>query len=150
MGAPGLRSGSDWAPWLQIGVLGITFGVSRLHFGWTWELFDALWGHLVSIWVPQASKIDAEGDQADTTKTIENHCFSGVLEVWRVILEAWRSSGSSCWRAGWQRAAFLRGWLVVAGAGWEAGWPRGPPGAESTRSGVENAISGGPESINFI
>ena len=44
--APGLRLGSDWAPWLQIGVLGVTFGASRLHFGWAWELLDALWGSL--------------------------------------------------------------------------------------------------------
>ena len=31
--APGLRLASDWAPWLQIGVLGVTFGPSGLHFG---------------------------------------------------------------------------------------------------------------------
>ena len=42
----GFRLGSDWAQWLQIGVLGVTFVVSRLHFGWAWELLDALWGSL--------------------------------------------------------------------------------------------------------
>ena len=43
LGAPGLTVGSDWVPWLQIGVLGVTFGASRLHFGWAWEVLDCLW-----------------------------------------------------------------------------------------------------------
>jgi hypothetical protein len=33
MAAPGLRLGSDWAPWLHIDVLGVTFGASRPDFG---------------------------------------------------------------------------------------------------------------------
>ena len=33
LGAPGLRSGSDCAPWPQIDVLGVTFGASRPDFG---------------------------------------------------------------------------------------------------------------------
>ena len=33
LGAAGLRLGSDWAPWLQIDVLGVTFGASRRDFG---------------------------------------------------------------------------------------------------------------------
>ena len=45
-------------------------------------------GHLVSIWMTWASKIDAGGDQADMAKTIENREFSKVLEVWRVFLDA--------------------------------------------------------------
>ena len=33
LGGPGLRLGSDWAPWLRIEVLGVTFGGCRLDFG---------------------------------------------------------------------------------------------------------------------
>ena len=33
LGDPGLRLGLDWAPWLQIDVLGVTFGASRPDFG---------------------------------------------------------------------------------------------------------------------
>jgi hypothetical protein len=33
LGDPGLRLGSDWAPWLQIDVLGVTFGAPRPDFG---------------------------------------------------------------------------------------------------------------------
>jgi hypothetical protein len=33
LAAPGLRLGSDWAPWLRIEVLGVTFGGCRLDFG---------------------------------------------------------------------------------------------------------------------
>ena len=33
LGVPGLRLGSDWAPWLHIDVLGVTFGASRPDFG---------------------------------------------------------------------------------------------------------------------
>ena len=73
-----------------------------------------------------ASKIDAAGDRADIAKTYENSKFSMVLEGWKVILEAWSSSGSSCWHTGWQKASWLEGWLAVAGAGWEACWPQGP------------------------
>ena len=62
-----------------------------------------------------ASKMNAAGDQADIAKTIENNSLSLVFEVWRVILEAWRSSGLSCWHTGWQLAGWLMGWLVVAG-----------------------------------
>ena len=46
LAAFGLRLVSDWVQWLQIGVLGVNFGASRLHFGWAWELLDALWGSL--------------------------------------------------------------------------------------------------------
>ena len=53
-------------------------------------------------------------------------------------LEAWMSFGLSCCHTGWQKAGWLEGWLVAAGAGWEvvweAGWPQGPPGAEDTGS----------------
>ena len=34
LGASGLRLGLDWVQWFRIGVLGVTSGVSRLHFGW--------------------------------------------------------------------------------------------------------------------
>ena len=77
--------------------------------------------------MPRASKTDAAGNQADIAKTYEYLWFSMVLEGWRVILEAWRSSGLSCWHTGWQLAGWLTDWLVVAGAGWGADWPQGPP-----------------------
>ena len=102
----------------------------------------AFGGHLVALWVPRASKMDAAGDQADIAKTYENHWFlvvlggwRGIWEAWRGIWGAWRSFGFGFWRTGWQLAGWLEGWLVVAGAGWEAGWPQGSPGAEGTRSG---------------
>ena len=53
--------------------------------GSSWMPFG---GHLVSIWVPRASKMGAAGDHADTAKIIENRWFSNVLELWGVILEA--------------------------------------------------------------
>jgi len=56
--APGLRLGSDWAPWLRIGILGVIFGASRLHFGWAWELLGRFWRALGVI-------LDAAGDKAD-------------------------------------------------------------------------------------
>jgi hypothetical protein len=33
LGVPGLRLGSDWAPWLHIDVLGVIFGAPRPDFG---------------------------------------------------------------------------------------------------------------------
>ena len=36
LGVPGPTVGSDWAPWVQIEELGVTFGASRLHFGCAW------------------------------------------------------------------------------------------------------------------
>ena len=81
----------------------------------------AFGGHLGLLWVLWTSKIDAAGNQADIAKTIEHHWFSEVLEGWRVILEAWRSSGFCFWYTGWHLAGWLEGRLVVAGAGWEAG-----------------------------
>jgi hypothetical protein len=33
LGASGFKLGSDWAPWLQIDVSGVTFGASRPDFG---------------------------------------------------------------------------------------------------------------------
>ena len=44
-------------------------------------------GHLVPLWVPRASQMDAVGNQADIAKTIENHWFSKVLEGWKGIWE---------------------------------------------------------------
>lgn len=41
--APGLTTGPDWAPWVNIGVLGVTLGASRLHSGCAWELLACLW-----------------------------------------------------------------------------------------------------------
>ena len=67
--------------------------------------------------MPRASKMDAAGDKADIAKTIERHEFSGVLEPWGVILEAWRSPGVGFWHTGWHLAGWLEGWLVLAG-GW--------------------------------
>ena len=64
----------------------------------------AFGGQLVSLRVPWASKIDAAGNQADIAKTNEKQTFSKVLEGWRVILEAWRSSGLSSWHGGRQLA----------------------------------------------
>ena len=87
----------------------------------------------MSIWVPRASKMDAAGDKADIAKTIEHHQFSGVLEGWRMILGAWRSSRLSCWHTGWHLADWLKGWLVVAGAGREA-LATDTPSAEESRS----------------
>ena len=121
--------GSDWA---QIGHHGskLEYWESLLvppgcTLGGLGSSLMAFGGHLVPLWVPQASKMDAVGNQADIAKTIENYRFSKVLEGWRVILEAWRSSGFSCWHAGWQLdgwlEGWLEGWLVVAGAGWGAG-----------------------------
>ena len=68
----GLGTGWDWGGDLGalgcIGAAGITFGVCRVHFGKAWD-------HLVALWVPRASKMDAAGDQADIAKTYENHWF---------------------------------------------------------------------------
>ena len=61
----GLRLGAG----LQIDFLGVTFGASRPDFGWAWELFDYLWGHLGVISFRVASKIDAAGD-LDIAKTV--------------------------------------------------------------------------------
>ena len=58
----------------------------------------------MSLWVPWASKIDTAGNQADVAKNDENHRFSMVVEVWRVISEARRSSGMGVWHSGWQKA----------------------------------------------
>ena len=80
----------------------------------------------MSLWMPRASKMDAAGDQADIAKTNENHWFSRVWGGWRVIVEAWGSSGPRCWHTGWQKAGWLEGWLVVAGAGWQLGWAQVP------------------------
>ena len=85
--------------------------------------------------MPRAFKIDAAGDQADIAKTYGNLWLSMLSQGWRVILEACRSSGLSCWYTGWQLAGSLTGWQVLAGAGWEAGWPQGPPGTEDMRWG---------------
>ena len=41
-----LRLGSDWAPWLQIGVLRVTFAASRLYFGRALELHHCSWRSL--------------------------------------------------------------------------------------------------------
>ena len=94
--------------------------------------------------------MDAAGHQADIAKTIENHRFSMVLVSWRVILEVWRSSGSSRWHAGWQLAGWLMGWLVVACAGWEAGWPQGTPRSRGTPVGRGLTVCvGGPRSSHL-
>ena len=68
--------GSDWASWLQSGVVGITFGVPGLTLGGLGSSLIAFGGHLVSIWMTWASKIDAAGDRAGIAKTIENRWFS--------------------------------------------------------------------------
>ena len=54
----------------------------------------------------QASRINLH-----PSKIIGSHSF---FWTWRVILEAWRSSGLRCWRTGWQ----LTGLLTVAGWWW--------------------------------
>ena len=65
LGAPGLTVGSNWAPWVYVGPLGVTFGASRLHFGWALELLDCLWRSVSVTLMPRVSKMDAAGDQAD-------------------------------------------------------------------------------------
>ena len=125
-GAPGPTVGSNWRHGLTLEhweSLAVPPGCTLGELGISLTAFA---GHLVSLWMPWASKMDAAGDQADITKAIENHRFSLVFEVWEVILEAWRRSGLSCWRTRWQLAGLLKGWLAVPGAGWEAGWPQGP------------------------
>ena len=81
----GLRLGSDWA---QIGRNGskLKYWESLLVFpGCTLGRLGSSWiafgGHLGSIWVARASKMDAEGDKADIAKTIENNWFSGFFEA---------------------------------------------------------------------
>ena len=97
-----------------------------------------------------ASKTDATGDQADIAKNIEKHRFSLVWEDWRVILEAWRSFGLSCWQPGWQLPGWLEDWLAVAGAGWKSGWPQGFLELREPGGGVVNHWSGGPRTTTFI
>ena len=72
MVASGLRLTSDETQTqrLQIDELGITFAADRLHLGWLGSSLIAFGGHLGSIWVPRASKMNAPGDQADNAKTI--------------------------------------------------------------------------------
>ena len=74
-------------------------------------------GHLVSIWAPWASKVDAGGYQADIAKTIENRWFLMVLGGCRVISGARKSPGAGFWDTGRQKAGWIEGWL---GVGW--GW----------------------------
>ena len=72
-----------------------------------------------------------------------------VLQDWRVILEAWRSSGLSCWQTGWQLAGLLKGWLVVAGASWEAGWPQGLLELRQAGREVVKRSFGGPRTTIY-
>ena len=72
------------------------------------------------------------------------------FEGWRMIREAWRSSGLSCWHTGWQLAGWLTGWPMVAGAGWEAGWPQGPQEPSTRRPGKGKVSFGGAQNQTFI
>ena len=115
-----MTEGSNWTPRVHIGALGIIFGASRLPLGELGSSLIAFGGHFVSPWMPEASKPDAAGDQADIANTDENHRLSEVLEGWRMVLESWRGSGLDFWHTGWQLAGLLVGWLAVADAGLEA------------------------------
>ncbi len=119
------------ADWVQIG-----HHVSKLEcwesllllpgctLGKLWSSIIALGGHLVLLWVPWASKMDAVGSQADIAKTIENHEFCYGFGRLEGDLGACRSSGLSCWHTGWQ----LTGWLDGS---WMAGWTlAGPVGRQ--------------------
>ena len=108
LGTPGLTMGAHWVLLDYIVAAGVTFGACKLHFGRSWELLDSI---LSSLGGPGASKMYAAGDLADIAKTHENHCFSMVLKGWRVNLEAWTSSGLSCWHTGLQKVGWLDGWL---------------------------------------
>ena len=149
--------GSDW---VQIGHHGSKFEYWEsllvppgCTLGWLGSSLIAFGGHLVSLWKPWASKMDATSDKADIAKTIENHMFLMFLESWRVILEAWRSSGFCFWYTGWHLAGWLEGRLVVAGAGWEAGGLAGRLAGhgdphelrEEGRVGLKGLFGGGPE-----
>ena len=46
LGGSWITMGAHWVPLEQIGVAGVTFGASRLHFGRAWELLDSIWGPL--------------------------------------------------------------------------------------------------------
>ena len=87
------------ASWAQIGLR-----LGTMAPNWYWESLlvapgcslgglgsslIAFGGHLVSIWAPRASKMDAGGPLADIAKTFENHRFSRVLRA-----------GGSFWRLG--------------------------------------------------
>ena len=100
IGTPGFTVGTHWLPLGDIGDAGSPLVLAASSLGWLGSSLTPLGGHLVTLWLPGASKMNAASDQADIAKTCENHCFSMVLDGWRVIVEDWRSSGLSCWHTG--------------------------------------------------